>query len=313
MNKPEQPKLTVIICTYNRADLLRDCLNSLKRQTIPKDTFNTLVVENNSTDGTHELVTNFADEMSYLNIVVEPQQGLSFARNRGLENAQTEWVAYLDDDAKAHSDWVERIYYIIEHYEFDAFGGVYLPWYREGKVDWYLDEYGTNRTWMPYDIVTRLDTACFSGGNAVYRREAALAAGGFPADLGMQGENLGYREENVLQKQMRERGYVLGFDPKMIIDHLVPLQKQQLSWFRERKIAEGRSYLREQRYCATPVSIAQLLLSFLAIDLRSLAQASWKWLRGSYRMENMYVAILPPLLYQREVFRQLLKQWYRHS
>lgn len=306
MQDSSRPALTVIICTYNRADILEECLQSLFEQTRPMADFQILVVDNNSEDGTADLVHRIATSRDNLRLVREPIQGLSHARNRGLQESDSEWVAYLDDDAKANSDWVARIFTITETTNFDAFGGPYLPWYRDGRVDWYLDEYGTNLTWMPYREVTELTSGCFSGGNAVYRRSAALAAGGFPTSFGMRGDALGYGEENVLQYRLRGRGLRIGFDPHLIIHHLVPMKKQTLDWFRQRKIIEGREYARLHGISRSIRAILSHTLAFAWIDLRNIGMATWRFASRDYRLENAYIAIVPPMLFQREVLRQLL-------
>lgn len=294
------------MCTYNRADILGECLLSLLKQTKSASDFDILVVDNNSNDNTTEVVQGLAADRQNLRLVREPFQGLSHARNRGLESVDAEWVAYLDDDAVVEPDWVERIHYIIETTNFSAFGGPYLPWYRDGKVEWYRDEYGTNLTWMPYKKVSTLSTKFFSGGNAVFRRRDALNCGGFPIKFGMQGESLGYGEENILQHRLRERGLVIGFDPHLVIHHLVPMKKQTLDWFRQRMITQGREYRRQNGITPSTQVLLSHLLTYAWIDMRNIATGLWRLIIREYRSENLYIAVIPPLLFQREVIRSLL-------
>jgi hypothetical protein len=122
----------------------------------------------------------------------------------------------------------------------------------------------------------------------------------------MRGGDLGYGEENVLQRQMRQRGHVIGYDPLLIIEHFVPLRKQQLAWFRDRQIAQGRSYFLEHSPPATLTASLALLLSLFVINVRNLSRAGWRLACGSYRLQNVYIDTVPPLLFQREVLRALL-------
>lgn len=309
--RPEQdqaePLLTVVVCTYNRAELLLECLESLFEQTRESTVFQILVVDNNSDDGTAALVRKLQLEHHNLRLVGEPVQGLSHARNRALHEADSEWVAYLDDDAKANPNWVSQILEIIQTTDFAAFGGPYLPWYRDGKVDWYRDEYGTNLTWMPYTELSELRSDCFSGGNAVFRRGEALAAGGFPIDFGMCGDAISYGEENVLQHRLRERGLRIGFDPQLIIYHLVPMKKQTLDWFCQRKMTDGREYLDLRGIKPSLRVLLGHVLAFVSVDARNLARAFWRVAIRDYRLENAYIAVVPGLLFQREVVKQLLR------
>jgi len=76
-------KLSVVVCTYNRAQLLTEALDSVCNQTLDKSRYEIIVVDNNSADGTRELVGEFCRRFSNVRYCFEPQQGLSYARNRG--------------------------------------------------------------------------------------------------------------------------------------------------------------------------------------------------------------------------------------
>ncbi|WP_370087621.1 glycosyltransferase [Ekhidna sp.] len=232
--------LTVIICTYNRASLLKYCLDSLVNQKC--NDFDVLVISNNCDDNTSEVVKSFHKILS-IREVIEKEQGLSFARNRGYREAATSWVAYLDDDAMAHSNWVKVILSTIKSYDFGAFGGIYLPWYKEGKVKWYKDSYGSNQKFFKQKGVYELSGIQFiSGGNAVYDRMALMSSDGFPTDIGMNGDILSYGEEIVLQRQLKKNGLKLGINTDLLIDHLVPLRKQKVSFFIESFQNKGKVY-----------------------------------------------------------------------
>src|SRR5438067_2171623 len=102
---------TVLVCTYNRARLLRETLASMQAMGVPVNCrVEILVVDNNSTDNTPEVVAestrNGAIPVRY---VRETQQGKSFALNRGLANASGEILALTDDDVLPATDWLERI------------------------------------------------------------------------------------------------------------------------------------------------------------------------------------------------------------
>jgi GT2 family glycosyltransferase len=104
MNTP-RPSVAVAICTRERPDQLRRLLHSLAGQVGPLDEL--LVVDNAPvTSRTRELVEQGFPDARY---VVEPAQGLDFARNRALRESRAEVVAYIDDDAVASTGWVQGI------------------------------------------------------------------------------------------------------------------------------------------------------------------------------------------------------------
>ena len=111
--KRTAPMITVVVCTYNRANLLFYTLKSLATQIVDKSVYQVLVVNNNSNDKTEEVVNIFISRFSNFRIINEYSQGLSHARNRGYKESLTQWVVYMDDDARAPENYIQRILYII--------------------------------------------------------------------------------------------------------------------------------------------------------------------------------------------------------
>ncbi len=109
-------KISIVICTYNRADLLKDCLASLTEQNASTDQFEVLTINNNSTDHTVRVGTEFSASYAHYRLITEEEQGLSRARNRGYKEAEADWLLYLDDDAIFPENLVERALWLIEHY-----------------------------------------------------------------------------------------------------------------------------------------------------------------------------------------------------
>ncbi len=229
-------KLSIIICTYNRANLLKECLESLCHQTRNVSDFHVIVVDNNSTDNTREVVFEFNKRISRLYYILEINQGLSYARNRGWRESTTKWIAYLDDDACAFPDYLERILEVIEKGEFDCIGGVYYPWYKYGRPYWYKDSYASNAG----KTEGLLEKDFVSGGNLIIKRSILEKFGGFSASVGMTGKTIAYGEETRLQIIMRRAGFKIGFEPNIKIKHLVPTYKQNLLWFYRASYAIGR-------------------------------------------------------------------------
>ena len=121
--KTAYPLITIVICTYNRAYILGECLRSLQAQTLPTCFFNIIVVDNDSNDATQALVKDFSHDWPQLKFIIEKKRGAGNARNAALRNVKTDWVACLDSDAKAHPDWLATVLETIKNDDFDAFGG----------------------------------------------------------------------------------------------------------------------------------------------------------------------------------------------
>src|SRR5437899_184406 len=99
-----KPLLTIAICTFNRADLLPRSLDSVRNQMRTSADLEIMIVDNGSTDHTRDMVAEVQAEDSRVRYVVEPNAGISHARNRALREARGEYLAFLDDDAWAEHD-----------------------------------------------------------------------------------------------------------------------------------------------------------------------------------------------------------------
>lgn len=239
--------LTIAICTYNRANIISECLASLNKQTVDSTNYTLLVIDNNSADNTKEIVSSFKDKFSKLVIISEHAQGLSHARNRALEECETEWLAFLDDDAKAHPNWVSTILETIQKDDFDAFGGPYYAWHHYGPAPrWFPDNLGTYESPQGYGLLTG-DTY-IPGGNSIIRCAAARATGTFSTKLGMNGKHCGYGEETQFFERMRAAGYRLGYVPHLKIDHCVLPYKYRLQWQICSAFAYGKAEFSSQKY-----------------------------------------------------------------
>jgi len=98
--------ISVAIVTRNRADWLRDTLDSITRQSRQPD--EVVVVDNASTDHTREVVLSFADRLN-VRYVHESQRGIPYARNTAVRSATGDIVAFIDDDCVASEDWLKYI------------------------------------------------------------------------------------------------------------------------------------------------------------------------------------------------------------
>ena len=129
--------ISVLLLTRNRKAALQRCLESLEQQTT-RD-FEVVVVDNGSTDGTAEMLRQYTG----CRIVrVENRAGGSFAesRNRGLDAAHGEIVAFIDDDCTAEPRWLEKIVHELQ--EVDAVGGLVLPAGKLRFPRWWHPELG---------------------------------------------------------------------------------------------------------------------------------------------------------------------------
>lgn len=131
MNDPIM--IDLIICTYNNATLLDRALMAISQQVVPDwVNWRVIVVNNNCTDNTEEVVEKYqkSNLLPHLSMVYETTQGLTPARQCGVQHASADWVAFIDDDCFIEEDWVEKAANFATAYpNCGAFGGkVNLVW-----------------------------------------------------------------------------------------------------------------------------------------------------------------------------------------
>ena len=85
--------ISVVIPTYNRCELLKRAISSVLNQTIRSKKI--IVVDNGSTDNTYEMISSLFPEITY---IYEKRKGVSIARNSGIKNCHSTWIAFLDSD-----------------------------------------------------------------------------------------------------------------------------------------------------------------------------------------------------------------------
>ena len=104
------PSLHIVICTYNRSDQLAHTLQSIAGQsTISNACWRVLVVDNNCTDATPQVIEQFSSQIPGLEHVHEPRQGLTEARQCGVHHTHAPWIAFVDDDCILDTHWVDEV------------------------------------------------------------------------------------------------------------------------------------------------------------------------------------------------------------
>ena len=222
--------LSIAICTFNRPELLEFCLQAVYPQLT--DDVELLVIDNGTTK-----VADVCKAYEQLKYVSEEQTGLSFARNRAIKESSGQYLLYLDDDAKADSNFVKQALELCSG-AYNVFGGVYLPWYHYGKPHWFRDEYASNK--MKYSQRSTLKKGEYlSGGVMCIKKDVFAKVGQFKTDIGMRGAVVGYGEESELQDRMRSAGITLVYDPDLIIEHVVAPYKLEVKWFLDSAFKRG--------------------------------------------------------------------------
>ena len=239
----KRPLITVVVPTYNRAALLRRCLHALLHQSLDRDCYEIIVVDNGSTDLTAETVARVAARHPEVRYLFEPRQGISYAKNTGLEAAAGTIVAYTDDDAFAHEDWLRLLAERFEHMQPrpHVVGGPAFPLYTGRRPPWFRDSYETF-SWGPAGRFLERHE-CFYGLNSAFRRDVLAGAGAFDTRLGMKGGALGFDEDDeVFERLWAHTGTLHAYyEPAAWVGHAIPDARVQPAYRLKRELVGGQA------------------------------------------------------------------------
>lgn len=241
-----KPSVTFIICTYNRADYLRDSLLSLLQPVGLDAEFEVLVVDNNSTDATHLVFENVASgNPSYLiRCVKETSQGLSHARNRGIKEAMADNIVFLDDDINASpalvSAWVS---FFKNNTDTPAAGGKIHVQFDDPRPEWMsffllplLGHHDLGNSIRAYP-----QNKYPFGGNMGFKKSLFDEIGLFHTELGRKGASLGAGEEKDLFRRIREKDHSIMYVPDAFLHHRVNANRLTIDYIRNQAIGLGQS------------------------------------------------------------------------
>ncbi len=261
--------LSVIVCTYNRDKFIRDCLVGLLEQDASPEQFEVVLVNNNSTDRTEEIVQAFIKEHPDfpINYVVEKQQGLSYARNRGIEESQAALVTFIDDDAIPREDFVSGIVaFFANHQEATAVGGKVIATFETARPAW-ANRFSAGLYFSHYDKGNRLFRYTKGypiGCNMSFRKSFFDQYINFNPDLGRKGKSGEGFEEKEIFATMRREDLPYYYDPNLSVLHQI--DDERLSNPYQDKLAIGLGYSNHQMFCkeGTRWTCFRTLISIIA-------------------------------------------------
>ena len=245
--------VTIILCTYNRCNSLARTLDSVIVLTLSSSVdWEVVVVDNNSSDHTREVVEEFCRRNPKLfRYVFEPQQGKSFALNTGIRAAQGEILAFLDDDVTVETHWLEQLTASLRGGEWAGTGGKIL-----------LDRPFSAPSWMPFDSPfgaaptlaalfdlgnepCELEEAPY-GTNMAYRKTMFEKYGLFRTDLGPRPGCEIRNEDTEFGRRLLAAGERLLYEPSAVVYHPLPEGRLSRAYVLNWWFDHGRALIREK-------------------------------------------------------------------
>jgi len=233
--------LSVVICAYTlrrRVEILASVYSVQHQSTCPREII--LVCDHNA-----ELLEWAHQEFAGVRVLANSStQGLSGARNTGVQAASGDIVAFLDDDAVAAPDWVDELLMAYRDSDVIGVGGTVVPLWHVAQPRWFPDEFlwvvGCSYEGQPK---SRAQVRNAIGANMSFRRDTFAAVGGFDVGVGRIGRDAAGCEETEFSIRARQArpGAKIILEPAAVCRHSVTADRVTRRYFRRRCQAEGRS------------------------------------------------------------------------
>jgi glucosyl-dolichyl phosphate glucuronosyltransferase len=286
--------ITVIICTYNRCQSLAKALESAAALRLPEsDRWEVLVVDNNSTDRSREVVEDFCrrypDRFRYL---IERQQGKSYALNAGVQEASGDALAFMDDDVAVERSWLQNLITPLNSDEWTGAGGRILldpsfsppPWLGL-KEPWNLS--GVLAQFDLGDTPRQLDRAPY-GANMAFRKQMFSKYGGFRTDLGPRPGTQIRGEDTEFGRRLLAAGERLRYEPSATVYHPVPEERVRKSYFLSWYFDHGRAMVREWPRAPNILGIPRRFFTFFKLIGTRLPGGALIWAITRNRKERFF-------------------------
>lgn len=281
MKKPdgtsENIQFSVIVPTFNSGNTLFACLQSLTNQSVPKEHYEVIVVDDGSTDDTAEIAARF--EVVYL---VQPNQGPATARNSGVQQAAGDIILFTDADCVPDQDWLRHMTEPFRNPNVTGVKGTYKT-----KQTTLAARFSQAEFEDRYDLLKKSATIdMVDTYSAAFRKDIFLKMGGFD-----QGFRLANNEDTDLSYRLVSAGYTLVFKPEAFVYHT-----HQNSLVNYLKLKFWRGYWRMVVYTRYPdkavkdsytpavlkiqtllMALSLALVPFLLLDIRLIVLIFLLW------------------------------------
>jgi len=255
----EPLRITVLICTHNRVELLTRVIESLNAARRPTDCeIRLFVVANACADGTHDFLAAYGKTAGGLPLewIAEPTPGKSHALNCALPMITDPVVAFVDDDHRVDTEYLAGVAHAASTWpEAGLICGRILPDWDGTEPEWVHNDgpyhiyplpvprydQGPTPTWV------NLDGSIPGGGNLVGRLEVIRSTGPFLTELGPTGHDLGGAEDLEWVRRAMRHGAKLHYAPEIVQYHYVDCERLTLSYLMRKGFQRSKSVMRFHR------------------------------------------------------------------
>jgi glucosyl-dolichyl phosphate glucuronosyltransferase len=264
MSATLEPDVSVIVATYNRGAILRGTLESLMNQESAGIRYEVIVIDNNSTDDTPQVVEELKNGFASGNLIYgfEPKQGVSYARNKGIVTARAPIIAFTDDDIRPAPNWVASIHRAFKSLPHaDCVGGKVLPAKETTFPAWLTRDYWTALALLDFgDESMVLDVRNGPGlvaANFAVRASVFQECGSFAPELQRVKGSIGSMEDHQFQLRLTAAKKCLMYCPEIVV--YAHVLKERLCKSYHRRWHDGHGYfyalMRDEQFESSKVRL----------------------------------------------------------
>lgn len=234
--------VSIIIPTFNRCEIIGNTIESCFTQNYPKDKYEIIIADNNSSDNTKKVVTELQSRSPVpLKYIFEPRQGAHHARNTAAKESAGELLYYTDDDMIADENLLTNMTKVFDFdYNVAVVGGRVLPKWEFDPPEW-LVKYFNDGTLSLIDKQEKLIIADFDIGiyscHQMIRKEILFECGGFNPDIAK--ETLIGNGETGLNIKILNKGYSFGYTSDAVSYHAIPRSRMTQKYINSRYGNQG--------------------------------------------------------------------------
>ncbi len=287
-------EISLVICTYNRCRYLPEALESISKQTLPPARFELVIVDNNSTDETAAITRQFITLHPELNAryCFEANKGLSHARNRGIMEAQSPIINYIDDDAVLSVAYLEEMLQFFKtHPQAAGAGGKVIPKYETGQEPAWMSKYlngfigkiDFGNEVQPFTKAMKYPVGC----NMAYKKDVLERVGGFNNALQFRSD------DKYIFQQVKKISEQVYFVPQAWLHHYIDAHRLELSNFKTLFLKTGneekkRVFAEEGNLGVLKKGVEFVVKFFAALALCAVFVVKGQYLKGKYILLSQY-------------------------
>lgn len=243
------PDVSIVISSYNRCESLLSTLEHFRNQDAHASTYEVIVVDNNSTDQTREVVEDFVKTAPHVNVhyCFEGRQGVSYARNKGIATSRGRIIAFTDDDIRPSPNWISSVKSAFDQFpDADCIGGRVLPDATTTFPEWLTADHWTPLALMDLgDKPIELDVQNGPGliaANLAVRSAVLNEVGVFAPQLQRVKGSIGSMEDHEFQLRLSYARKRIMYVPDLVVHAYIFPERLTKSYHRRWHAGHGHFF-----------------------------------------------------------------------